>query len=165
MNIMARALQRGVTLIEVLVSVLVLAVGLLGLAALLGNAMQSNQHAQARTQAVFLAGDMMERMRANRTNRAAYALDEMGDPGACDANWRPLEEDAAGGLVSVATNDIREWQNSLRCYLPDGNGSVAVTDDGAGNFIISVRVSWVAVDMDEIDGEQTRERITIVSEL
>lgn len=154
-----RVVQTGVTLIEVLVSVLILAVGLLGLAALLGNAMQSNQHAQARTQAVFLAGDMMERMRANRTNSGAYSLAEMDATSTPDCNsaWVP----AATG--SIAENDISEWQNSLRCYLPDGNGSVQVN---ATTRAVTVVVSWVAIDeTDDDDGNQSREAITLVSEL
>ncbi|MEX1057457.1 MAG: type IV pilus modification protein PilV [Natronospirillum sp.] len=162
--------QHGVSLIEVMVSVMVLAVGLLGLAALLGNAMQSNQHAQARTQAIFLAGDMMERMRGNRNNRDDYVVGEMAQPPACTSAWVP------DGDATIAENDLSEWRNALRCNLPDGNSTVAVVEDD-GNFLVTVTISWVALDQDEVasepeddqepgdDFEQPREQVALVSEL
>lgn len=160
MKILNRPLQRGVSLIEVMVSVLILAVGLLGLAALLGNAMQSNQHASARTQAVFLAGDMMERMRANRNNSPNYVFDGMDDPGGCNYGWTP------DNAATVASNDLSEWQNALRCHLPNGNGLISVLTDSEGNTIVTVGVDWVAIDEeDDDDGRQSRERVTIVSQL
>ncbi|TGG91085.1 type IV pilus modification protein PilV [Natronospirillum operosum] len=149
--------QRGVSLIEVLVAVVILAVGLLGLAALLGNAMQSNQHAQGRTQAVFLASDMMERLRANRNNIEDYApLPFMDNPADCNTSWAP------DNSTSVAANDIGEWQNSLRCLLPDGNGRVTLNDD-----LVTITVRWVEVDELSDDGGagQPTETVTLVSEL
>ncbi|MCH8550505.1 MAG: type IV pilus modification protein PilV [Natronospirillum sp.] len=150
--------QHGVSLIEVLVAVVILAVGLLGLAAMLGNAMQSNQHAQGRTQAVFLASDMMERLRANRNNLDDYApLDFMGNGVACDSGWQPDNSE------SIAQNDIDEWRNSLRCLLPAGNGRIQRDGD-----TVTVTVRWVEVDDrhgDPNDPDQATESITLVSEL
>ncbi len=57
--------QRGMTLIEILVTVLVLAVGLLGMASLTVGSLKNNQGAFLRTQATILAYDMADRMRAN----------------------------------------------------------------------------------------------------
>jgi type IV pilus assembly protein PilV len=62
-------MQSGVTLIEVLITVLVLAIGLLGIAAVQTTAMTGNFTSYQSTQAAFLASAMMERIRANR---AAY---------------------------------------------------------------------------------------------
>lgn len=61
--------QSGVTLIEVLITVLVLAIGLLGIAAVQTTALSGNYTSYQSTQAAFLASSMMERIRANR---AAY---------------------------------------------------------------------------------------------
>lgn len=63
-------LQSGITLIEVLITVLVLAIGLLGIAALQTTAMTGNYTSYQYTQAAFLAQSMLERIRANRN---AYA--------------------------------------------------------------------------------------------
>lgn len=59
--------QCGVTLIEILITLLVLAVGLLGLAALQGLSMQSSQVAYQRSQAVSIAYEVADFARANRS--------------------------------------------------------------------------------------------------
>ncbi|MFC3853855.1 type IV pilus modification protein PilV [Salinispirillum marinum] len=120
MKRMKRVLQRrasGVSLIEVLVAILVLSIGLLGVAALMGNALQFNQGAQARTQAVLLASDIVERARVNRTDRAAYALDDEGD--------------CAAAIVgaSVAARDVAEWLRQVGCALPGGEAQIVFAGD------------------------------------
>lgn len=151
--------QLGVTLIEVLVAAVVLAVGLLGLAALLGSAMQSNQHANARTQAVFLASDMMDRVRANSVNRGDYLPTDLA-PDQCDSSWS-FDDDQ-----SVATNDLAEWANQLACYLPAGRGQINNITDAVGNDILQVIITWTAIDEDvDDDDDQQTESITLRSEI
>ena len=69
--------QRGATLIEVLVAVLITATGVLGAAAMQLNAVKFNQVSTSRSTAVFLANDISDRMRANRSDALAgrYDLD------------------------------------------------------------------------------------------
>jgi len=59
--------QRGVTLIEILITLLVLAIGLLGLAALQGVSLQTGQVAYQRSQAVSIAYEVADFARANRS--------------------------------------------------------------------------------------------------
>lgn len=63
----SRNLQRGMTLLEILVAVMVLSVGLLGVAGLQTTNMRNSQSAHQRTMAVLLASGMAERIRANRS--------------------------------------------------------------------------------------------------
>lgn len=140
--------ESGVTLIEVLVATMILAVGLLGLAALLGNAMQSNQHASARTQAVFLASDMMDRMRANTGDLEDY--DSSQDDRNCDREW------SYDDSQSVTENDLDEWYSQIRCYLPNGNGSVSVDDNR-----VEVEITWVDVESED----EATEAVLLSSEL
>ncbi|MCK5354747.1 MAG: type IV pilus modification protein PilV [Methyloprofundus sp.] len=58
--------QGGFTLVEVLVAMIIFAIGMLGLAGLQTRALQDNQDAYLRTQAIFLANDMSDRIKANR---------------------------------------------------------------------------------------------------
>ena len=76
--------QSGFTLLEVLVAMLVLAIGLLGLAGLMTSSMRDNLSASHRTQATWLAYDILDRMRANRTSAIAgsYAT-TLGTPASC----------------------------------------------------------------------------------
>ena len=63
----------GFTLIEVMVALLVLSVGMIGVAALHGQALAASGTAIYRSQAINLAGSIADRIRANRLARAAYA--------------------------------------------------------------------------------------------
>ncbi len=63
--------QAGMTLIEVLVSVLILAIGLLGAAAIQLNALKYTDSATMSSQASFIAYDMMDRIRANVDGNAS----------------------------------------------------------------------------------------------
>ena len=65
---------RGFSLVEVLVALIVLSVGMLGIASLYVDSLRAGRTALLRTQAVFLATDMADRIRANPTAGAAYAL-------------------------------------------------------------------------------------------
>ncbi|WP_290652055.1 type IV pilus modification protein PilV, partial [Aquisalimonas sp.] len=69
--------QQGYSLLEILIAVLVLSIGLLGLAGLQTTSLQSNQSAAQVSQATFLAQDMFDRMRANseEARNGNYNLD------------------------------------------------------------------------------------------
>jgi len=123
--------QSGFTLLEVLVAMLVLSIGLLGLAGLMASSIRNNQSAYQRTQATWLAYDIVDRMRTNRAAALANNYDiALGAPAVCAAN-PPL----AG---SIAAQDLTGWKNLLACALPDGNGSVAILADRT----VTVTVQW-----------------------
>lgn len=108
--------QRGVTLLEVLVSIVVLSVGLLGYAGLQTVSMKNNTSAFQRSQATMLTYDIVDRMRANKPNLASYSV-------------------AIGVLGTYP--DVISWKNDVAAALPDGKASVAV--DLAGNATITIQ--------------------------
>ena len=124
--------NKGIALIEVLVAVLILGVGLLGMAALQGLSTQMTNNAQQRTQAVMLSGDILERIRANRPARAAYDGIVVNDPN-CNPNFAP-----GGGAVSA--NDIAEWTNLLGCLLPEAVAAVNIAADNE----VTVTIDWTS---------------------
>jgi type IV pilus assembly protein PilV len=99
-----------------------------------------------RTQAIFLAEDLVERVRANRPEMGSYVLTDP-DPVSCDTDY---SIDNSG----VAEDDLEDWRNSLACLLPGGNGEVAINGD-----TVTVTVTWDVredvIDLDE--GELTLE--------
>jgi type IV pilus assembly protein PilV len=115
----------GFTLVEVLVTVVVLALGLLGVAALQTVALKSSRTALYRSYATFYAYDIADSMRVNRAAAvaAAYNLD--------------FANAATGG--TVAGDDMAAWKTALDRDLPSGQGKVTV--DGQGHALIEVRWS------------------------
>ena len=114
----------GFTLLEVLVAVVVLSVGLLGLASLQVNGLRFNHSAYLRTQATLLAYELADRMRANRPGLTANNYDNPAPAPAVNPACRTFS--AAGGCnpSQIALNDIAEWQLALARLLPNGQGVV-----------------------------------------
>lgn len=133
-----RTNQSGLTLLEVLIAVLILSIGLLGLAGLQTASLRFNTSAYYLSQATALAYDLADRMRANRDAALAGAYNAVDF-----ANPAPACGNAAGG-GTIAAQDIASWRNALACALPLGNGDI---EPGA-NGRFTIRVRW-----DESRGE------------
>lgn len=120
----------GFTLLEVLVAMLVLAVGALGIAAMQLRGLQYNHDAYLRSQISVLAYDIADRMRLNQASAASYASTyNIGVAGpACTEN------------SAAIANDLACWQRRVWEALPPG-GSANIVDDGGGEF--TVTMSWV----------------------
>src|SRR6185503_5302625 len=100
MNTHAR--QQGFTMVEVLVALVVLAIGLLGIAALYLNSLQAGRTAIYRTEAVALAADLADRVRMNRSALAAYGAQFT------DTGTQVAACDTTGGCTGaeLASNDL-----------------------------------------------------------
>jgi type IV pilus assembly protein PilV len=107
-----------------LVTVVVLSIGLLGLAGLQASGLRNNHSAYLRTQATFLAMEIADRMRANRE----AALD--GDYDIAMSANAPTD-------VTIAATDLAAWLNDLDTRLPSGDGAIARTDD-----FFTITVQW-----------------------
>lgn len=118
----------GFSLLETLVALLVLSIGLLGLASLQAATVRFNHDAYLRSQATSLAYDLADRMRANRT----AAIDGFYDV----ANFPDPAECGATGGATVAELDVSQWQSALACSLPAGAGRVA---RNGRSFTIAIR--------------------------
>lgn len=118
-NTAMRTRQAGSSLIEVLVSMTVLAIGILGIGAMQTSSLKSNQNSYMRTQAVFHSQDIVERMRGNA---AAVAAGLYNDPtpvvtAACQT--------AAGCTAAqMAANDVAQWEAGVAASLPAGAATV-----------------------------------------
>lgn len=150
--------QGGIGLVEVLIAVLILAIGLLGLASMQTNGMRMTSGSMSRSQAVFLANDIVERARANRTNRADYALapNAAGNVNPCNL---ALAYDAT---LTVAQNDMAEWLNSLACLLPGADASIAL--DVPTNRM-DVTVQWTSRSDEDNDGDLDIDSLMVRTQL
>lgn len=130
--------QRGFSLIEVLIAVLILGVGLLGLALLQSISLRNGTSAAHRTQATNLAYEMIDMIRANRPEAGNYNLIRFNDFTAIDPDACPAPAGARW------QQDRAIWRCSVVRALPGGEGSVEITPPTAtvaGR--VRVRVRWL----------------------
>jgi type IV pilus assembly protein PilV len=133
-----RQTMGGFTLIEVLVTMVVMAIGLLGLAGLQATSLKHNNSAYQRSQATFLAYEMLDRMRSNPLGIEANAYDAVdtanlpGNPSCITSGCAPAD---------LADTDIEEWASKLAAALPSGRGTVTNASASA-NTPFTVTVMW-----------------------
>lgn len=122
----------GFSLVEAMVSLVVISVGMIGIAALYGQGLSAGRTALYRTQAVSLAADMADRIRANRLGLMNY-----NDPPA-NNNCEP------GGVACtpdlMAAHDLWVWTTQIANQLPTGVGTVAVANGAPPSY--TIRVDW-----------------------
>ncbi len=129
----------GFSLVEVLVALVVLAVGMLGVASLFATSMHAGSGAIARMQAVSLAGDIADRIRANRRAGATYQ--------GAGANNRCIGVGSASCTpVQMAANDIFVWKQQLAQAFPGGTATGTVTFVAGTPDTYTVAVSWTEKD-------------------
>lgn len=121
---------RGFTLMEVLVSVLILSVGVLGVAGLQTLSLQNTSNSLLRTRATMMAYEIIDRARANRGQSYAIALADPAPVGVdCEIqNCNPAQ---------LRDYEQTVWKNDLGADLPNGNGSIVIA--GAS---MTVTVQW-----------------------
>lgn len=132
--------QVGFSMIEVLVAIVVLALGLLGFALLQTMSLRFAQSANQRTQATNLTYDLLDQMRANRYQAAWYSgtggadfTDGQAVAATCSgANWARVV-----GTVTIAQS-IDRW----KCQVVDTLGPSASANVTYNNGVVQVAVSW-----------------------
>ena len=116
---------RGFTLVELLIALLVLSIGMLGIAALFAESLQAGRSAQLQTQAVSIAADLADRIRANHVSAGAYA---------------------GTGTGARAIADLAEWNALIATQLPQGTSEVRfLAGAPATPSTYTIRVSWIEV--------------------
>lgn len=141
MKIHSHANSAGFTLIEVMVTVFVLAIGVLGMAGMQASGVKEAQNTYFRTQADVLINDMVDRMRANRpaardaSGTSPYTLTHTGAANGsqaavptCSAICTPTE---------MAGIDLVEWSNAINASrLP--NVSVKISSSSASIYLVQM---------------------------
>jgi type IV pilus assembly protein PilV len=129
-----RPRQSGFSLIEVLVALIVMSVGMLGIASLYVQSMQAGRTSLFRHNAVTLAGDVADRIRANPTAGATYA-----DPVGADNNC--IAQGTNCSNVQMAAQDVLIWQEQAAGTLPAGQVTVNF-DNAAVPPTYEIAVNW-----------------------
>ena len=124
---------KGFSLVEVLIALVIMSVGMLGIAGLYVHSMQAGRTSLFRHHAVTLAGDIADRIRANPRAAGAYA--GIGQNNNC----------VAGGInctpAQMASNDIFLWQQQAQDTLPAGVVNI-VFDNAVVPPTYQITVQW-----------------------
>jgi type IV pilus assembly protein PilV len=145
--------SRGFTMLEVLISLLVMAFGLLGVAGLQAFSLKSNQTASQRLIAATLTTDVIDRMKSNYQGTVNGNYNQPNGDSYTVKNASCLQ--AAGCAPDqLALNDLAEWSDLVAGALPNGRGIVCLDDspnDGvdvanpqcnASGTIYVVKIFW-----------------------
>ena len=137
MSFTSKHSQQGFGLVESLVALVVVSVGMIGIAVLYGQGLSASRTAMFRTQAVNLASDMADRIRLNRRAGAAYQNGGAGTNRNCDP----------GGVTctptQMAEHDLFVWNTQIDRQLPGADGVIVFTDAAQPTY--SIRITWQEV--------------------
>lgn len=122
----------GFSLIEVLIALIVMSVGMLGIAGLYVHSLQAGRTSLFRHNAITLAGDVADRIRANP--RAGAAYEGAGSAGNCMAVNCTREE--------MAAHDIHLWKEQAASTLPEGTVTVTYSNNGTPPANYRITVNW-----------------------
>ncbi len=143
--------QQGFTLIEVLITVVLMSIGLLGLAGLQMTGIRGGQQALDSSNVYTLAWDMADRVRANPGGASGGQYDNLTSspgslPGCITSGCSP---------ANLAAYDYKQWRDALASNLPEGVGSICRSNDissivapgsedcaGGPNAPLVVRIWW-----------------------
>ncbi len=129
----------GFSMVEVLVALVVLAVGMLGVASLFATSLRSGGSAISRMQAINLANDLADKIRANPTGALAY-------------QGAATKGNCVGGAIgtqscdsaTMAANDLYVWQQQITATWPsNAAGQVTVTAvAGTPLYTYQIQITW-----------------------
>ncbi len=134
-------LQRGISMIEVLITIVILVVGLLGLAGLQLRLQLSEMEAYQRSQALLLLEDIASRIANNRNNAASYvtgASDPLGAGMTCPTTTATRQQADAGEWCDALQGAAETLGGSKVGALVGGRG--CVENPAAGEYLVTV--SW-----------------------
>lgn len=145
----SQTLCRGFTLVEVMVALVILAVGLAGMASLMIRSQQSNESAYSRSQATLLAYDIVERMRANKVlyssleeRKVSYASKNNAYAfSALPTCSTPATGTQVAGSA-LAAQDLAQWCTSVRTNLPSVQTAQTSIIRGTGS-LYTVKIAWI----------------------
>ena len=147
---------KGTSLIEVMVTVVILAISLVGIAALQVFGVRYNHSAYLRSQSTMLAYDILDRMRANRAQAATtnVYLMNFGDSISAPATDCSNVGQSCSPF-EVAQYDLSEWAAAVAAVLPDGEAQIQV-QDLPDRRVYTVSLKW----RDRRDTDDNKEIIT-----
>lgn len=146
--------ERGVVMLEVLISIIILAIGLLGLAKLQASTRQLEMESYQRAQAMVLLDDMVNRMTANKPVVDCYVTTPFGSiapwVGQADGTLPPACGIGTVSQQNAVLTDLQAWRDELTGNAESSSGTSIGAMIGArgcimydtANKLYIVTVAW-----------------------
>ncbi len=145
--------ERGVGLIEVLVTLLILSTTLIALSALQTRSLQFNQGAYFRTQANMLAYDMLDRIRVNDSLPKTVVAPAPAREALSSYTMAVTEAKSATAATSpLSAADKYQWLSAIGASLPEGKGRIECVDSTRKCV---VEISWSEINGSGLTDENT----------
>lgn len=142
----ALLVQKGVGLLEVLVSLIILALGMLGIAGMLLISNQANNSSYMKQQAIQSVYNIFDKIRANSqaAKEGNYNINNIGSNGVPTTVPTPGAQCNASACTptQLASYDTWSWLTTDVAQLPNGCGSITTAPSGSGNTVLTVTVQW-----------------------
>lgn len=138
--------NHGFSLVEVMVALLVLSIGLLGLAALQTTSMQYNTGSYLRTQATFLAYDIIDRMRANSAAIANSDGNGYDQPASSNVTASTNCDSTSCTSAQLALYDVKKWYDKTVATLPNAINTpptISIETDR----VVTIKIRWMERDL------------------
>ncbi len=165
--------EEGFTLLEVLIAIVVFSFGLLGIAGMMTISVRNNHNGYLRSQANFLAENMLDRMRANPVALWNGVYAGTASTGATDCDFtNPCNYN------QLAQYDMEQWAQSIETALPNGSGTIVCNDLGTNNIatisatapsiwaptspyngVCTITINWEESNRQSSDQQQTMELV------
>lgn len=147
--------ENGFMMIETLVAVIILAIGLIGMAGMQALALKNNNSALSRTQATYLTYDIMDRIRSNRDGDYSLAFGATPTSSAC-LFTASSPADLNCSADDLANYDKTLWLANIANSLPGGQGSVSrvVVDNIRGIYNYTITIRWLDKNAVTTSGQQ-----------
>ncbi|MES2072676.1 MAG: type IV pilus modification protein PilV [Pseudomonadota bacterium] len=133
--------QRGVAMMEVLVTIVVIAIGALGLASLQLTSMKFNKESAVRSKATLLTIELSDRMRSNMVGVKAGSYSR--NYGYTAALTSTVTAPGCGSgsectSAQMATLDLADWLKDIANDLPSGTGAIVPATNNFNSYNIVV---------------------------
>ncbi|MBT8038761.1 MAG: type IV pilus modification protein PilV [Xanthomonadales bacterium] len=132
--------EKGFSMLEVLITVVIVAIGLLGIAGLQITSSEYSQASLQRSQASTLARELFERMRLNPAEAKAgnYNFGELPN---IDTTCRGAEKDCTA--AQLTGHDLRVWSRGVRMLLPDSEAAITTgANNGKDPVDVTITITW-----------------------
>lgn len=131
--------QSGAGLIEVLTSMLVLSVGVLGMVSVQSKSVQFNQGSMFESKAAILAADIMDRMRANPSEASRYQIG-LNDSSPSHIDCAASTADCDPG--ELARFDVATWRTEIATAIPQGSGEITELAGPGGMSVYTITIQY-----------------------